>query len=221
VNGVVSIVAVGIAFDTPCVNVPAGEPITIAFDNQDAATQHNLQIYPSADQVSADAALTQNEVITGPATTEYQVPALDAGTYYFQCDIHPNMNGAWNVIEGGATGATGGGGATGPAGGTGATGATGATGGGVTVTALGLAFDTSTIELPADTPSTITFDNQDAGVQHNIAIYADDTLAENLFRGDLVTGPNTVEYAIPALPAGEYYFQCDVHPTMHGTVLVQ
>ena len=34
------------------------------------------------------------EVITGPdATTQIVVPALDAGTYYFQCDIHPDMNG--------------------------------------------------------------------------------------------------------------------------------
>ncbi len=216
VDGVVSITAQGIAFDATCVNAPAGEPTTIAFDNQDAQTQHNVQIYPSADDVSADSAITQNEILTGPATTEYDVPALDAGTYYFQCDVHPTMNGAWNVVEaGGATGATG------ATAGTGATGSTGGTGSAVTVTALGVAFDTSTIDLAANTPSTITFDNQDAAVQHNIAIYADDTLAENLFRGDLVTGPNTVEYAIPALEAGEYHFQCDVHPTMHGTVAVQ
>lgn len=215
VDGVVSIIALGIQFDAPCVNVPAGEAITIAFDNQDT-TQHNVQIYPSADEVSADSAITQSEIITGPATTEYAVPALDAGPYYFQCDVHAQMHGAWNVGEGG--------GATGSTGATGGTGATGSTGGGsaVTVTALGVAFDTSTIELAANTPSTITFDNQDATVQHNIAIYADATVAENLFRGELVTGPKTVDYAIPALAAGEYYFQCDVHPgLMHGTVAVQ
>ncbi len=34
-----------------------------------------------------------------------------------------------------------------------------------------------------------------------------------------MTGPATAEYAVPPLPAGEYYFQCDVHPTMNGTVV--
>jgi plastocyanin len=90
----------------------------------------------------------------------------------------------------------------------------------LTVVAAALAFDTSTIELPADTATTITFDNQDSGVQHNISIYRDETLSEVLFQGELITGPGVVEYAIEALPAGEYYFQCDVHPTMNGTVVV-
>ena len=44
-----------------------------------------------------DSALAQlpfiGEQITGIATTTYNVPALAAGTYYFQCDIHPNMHG--------------------------------------------------------------------------------------------------------------------------------
>ncbi len=101
----------------------------------------------------------------------------------------------------------------------------GTTGGGgagaaVTVTAQNIAFDTATINLPAGTASTITFDNRDAGTQHNIAIYTDSSLSENLFRGDLVTGPGTMDYAIPPLDPGTYYFQCDVHPTMNGTVVV-
>ncbi len=221
-NGAVDIVAQGIAFDTPCVNVPAGQAITIRFDNKDSGTPHNVQIYPSADQISADAALTQDDIITGPDTTEYQVPALDAGTYYFQCDVHPTMNGTWNVGGGGATGATGATGASGAGGATGATGASGGTGGGgaITVTAMNLAFDTDTIHLPANTEVTITFDNQDAATQHNIAIYTDSSATENLFRGDLLTGPGTIDYTIPALDPGTYYFRCDVHPTMNGTVVV-
>ncbi len=86
--------------------------------------------------------------------------------------------------------------------------------------AADLAFDTDTIELAPDVENTITFDNQDAGTPHNIAIYTDDSLSESLFVGDLVTGPDTVEYTIPPIPAGEYYFHCDVHPTMSGTVVV-
>jgi plastocyanin len=91
----------------------------------------------------------------------------------------------------------------------------------VTVVAAGLAFDTSTIELPAETPSSIAFDNQDAGVQHNISIYQDDTSSEILFGGEVITGPASIEYAIDPLSAGEYFFRCDVHPTtMTGSVVV-
>ncbi len=110
------------------------------------------------------------------------------------------------VTAGGAVGEGGaGGGAAGPR---------------IEVKAQGIAFDTDRLELPAETPVTIAFDNQDAGVQHNIAIYADDTLAEVLFKGELITGPARIEYVVPPLPAGEYYFHCDVHPNMNGVVVV-
>ena len=220
VSGVVELAALGIAFDASCVEVPAGEPFTIAFGNEDDGVPHNVAIYPSADDLANP--LFRGENVTGVDSVEYQVDALDEGEYYFQCDVHPTMNGTWTVGEGG-----GGGGTTGP---TGATGSTGGDGGGgnggggggeaVTVTAQNVAFGTDTIELPADTESTITFDNEDAGVQHNIAIFTDDSLSENLFRGDVITGSDTIDYPIPPLEAGEYYFHCDVHPDMNGTVVV-
>jgi plastocyanin len=31
--------------------------------------------------------------VTGPITVTYDVPALSAGSYYFQCDVHASMNG--------------------------------------------------------------------------------------------------------------------------------
>ena len=92
--------------------------------------------------------------------------------------------------------------------------------GGVTVVAANIEFDTDTIELPADAPTPITFDNQDAGTPHNIAIYTDDSLDESLFVGEIVTGPVDDGLRGPALPEGEFYFHCDVHPNMSGTVVV-
>ena len=88
------------------------------------------------------------------------------------------------------------------------------------MTAQNLAFDTDTISLPAGQQTSLTFKNADAGVQHNLAIYTDDSLSNNLFRGDLVTGPGQATYQIPGLDAGTYYFHCDVHPTMSGSVTV-
>jgi plastocyanin len=93
-------------------------------------------------------------------------------------------------------------------------------GGGLTVTAKSLAFDTDEIDLPAEQPTTITFDNEDAGVPHNIAIYNDDSLSETLFQGEQFPGVASREYRIPPLGPGTYYFHCDVHPTMNGSVVV-
>jgi plastocyanin len=96
----------------------------------------------------------------------------------------------------------------------------GPAGPGVTVVAQNTAFEPTSIALPASQEASITFENRDPGIQHNIAIYRDETLAEELFNGDLITGVESTEYAVPPLEAGEYPFICIVHPTMTGTVSV-
>jgi plastocyanin len=223
----VTVVAQSLAFDTEEIGLPPDAPSTITFENQEAGVQHNISIY---EDDSLSNALFTGDIITGPDTIEYGVPPLQPGQFYFHCDVHPNMNGTVVVGDdgGGQTGGTGAtGGQTGATGGTAATGPTGSTGDGgggsvepSTVVASGIAFDTGEISIPAGAPATLTFDNQDAGVPHNISIYEDDTLAADLFVGDLITGPDTIDYSIPALDGGEYYFQCDVHPNMNGTVAV-
>ncbi|HZD79089.1 MAG TPA: cupredoxin domain-containing protein [Actinomycetota bacterium] len=194
------LVAKDIAFDQTKLSAPAGKGFTIAFDNQDAGLQHNVQIFDNKD-FSGDPVF-DGELTTGPEQIDYEVPALDAGTYYFRCVVHPSqMTGELDVVEGG--GGAGGGGPT------------------VTVSAKDIQFDTSQIELPADTPATIHFQNDDAGIQHNIAIFpSEKDLQDPVFRGDLVTGPGAVDYQIPPLKPGTYYFHCDVHPTMNGKVVV-
>lgn len=76
------------------------------------------------------------------------------------------------------------------------------------------------IEARAGAALTVAFANEDDGVPHNVAIYTDDTAEESLFVGDLVEGPTTVTYDVPALEAGSYHFRCDVHPQMDGTLEV-
>ncbi|HXJ67046.1 MAG TPA: cupredoxin domain-containing protein [Actinomycetota bacterium] len=87
----------------------------------------------------------------------------------------------------------------------------------IAVTASGLKFDQSTLTAPAGTKFQIAFDNQDPD-DHNVAIYDGST---NLFRGEIFGGPKSVTYDVPALPAGTYKFQCDVHTYMNGTFVVQ
>ncbi len=95
-----------------------------------------------------------------------------------------------------------------------------AEGGGTAVSAANVAFSTDTLELKADTKETIPFKNEDTA-EHNIAIYEDDSAAKELFKGDIIPGGQEITYEVPALPKGEYYFQCDVHPAMNGTVTVK
>ncbi|MGA9160658.1 MAG: cupredoxin domain-containing protein [Actinomycetota bacterium] len=225
-GGTVAVVAQGVAFtEGDCIQATPGDAFSIEFDNKDTGTQHNIEVFSGSDPTGDT--IFQGDILTGPDQATYDIPALDAGTYAFNCVVHPTvMIGEIQVGGagggGGQTGATGGGGA----GQTGATGGGGGQGGGggastTTVTASGVAFDTSTIDLPAGEASTIHFVNQDSGVQHNIAIFPSaDDLANPLFRGDLLTGPGETDYAIDPLQAGEYYFHCDVHPTMNGTVNV-
>ncbi len=200
---VVTLAAANIAFEPTSLTIPAGEAFTLQFHNQDANTQHNVQIFD--DPTFAGTPVFNGALITGVRQTGYEVDPLEAGAYFFRCEVHPTMTGEMQAVP------SGGGGGTGP-GGPGA-------GGGETVVAQSLAFDTATIELEP-VPTTITFENRDAGVQHNIAIFSDSSLGDELFNGELITGPATVEYAVPALPPGEHYFQCDVHPNMSGAVVV-
>lgn len=81
-------------------------------------------------------------------------------------------------------------------------------------------FDSGCLAAPAGKPFTVALANHDAGVPHNLAIYADQTAGKPLFHGDLVTGPTSITYHVGPLPAGRYFFRCDLHPQMQGAMRV-
>jgi plastocyanin len=91
----------------------------------------------------------------------------------------------------------------------------------LSITAEASMFSTDCLAAPAKKAFTIAFENKDAGVPHNVAIYTDSDAKTALFTGDLVTGPDSTTYEVGALDAGTYFFRCDVHPTtMTGTFIV-
>ena len=93
----------------------------------------------------------------------------------------------------------------------------GGAGGAVQISALNIAFEQTSVTAPADAPFTIHFNNKEA-VPHNVDVK--DSSGASKFKGDIVTGPKEVDYQVPALPAGDYTFVCDVHTNMTGTLKV-
>jgi plastocyanin len=87
------------------------------------------------------------------------------------------------------------------------------------ITATNLEFDKDCLAAPAGQPFEIVFENADSGQQHNVAIYPDG--GDPIFRGEIFGGGETVTYEVPAIPAGTYRFQCDVHPQMMGPFIVE
>jgi hypothetical protein len=106
------ITAQGTAFDTRCLAAPADQPFEILFNNEDEGLPHNVAIYTDS---SASESLFIGETFPGPDDRTYPVDPVEAGDYFFRCDVHPTqMTGTFVVAEegggGGGGGGTGGGG---------------------------------------------------------------------------------------------------------------
>ena len=84
------------------------------------------------------------------------------------------------------------------------------------LTASGLKFDKATLDVPSDTGFDLVLHNQDS-VQHNVSIYTDAGHSQRVFGGDFANNGTHV-YHVQALAPGTYYFQCDLHPDMKGTI---
>ena len=90
---------------------------------------------------------------------------------------------------------------------------------GPTIVAKDMKFQTTSVEVKAGTNVTVHFDNQDSA-PHNVAIYKDASASEKISVGDVVSSSKK-DQVVPALAAGSYFFRCDVHTNMTGTLLVK
>jgi len=63
--------------------------------------------------------------------------------------------------------------------------------------------------------------NDDPNIDHNFAIYDGPDRRQRLFVTGRFSGAPTRTDTPPPLPAGKYYFQCEVHrPAMSGVFIV-
>jgi plastocyanin len=87
----------------------------------------------------------------------------------------------------------------------------------LTISSKDLKFSTDTLQAPAGKPFQIVYDNQEAA-PHNVAIYTDESASTKIFAEEPFSGPKVVTYNVPALEAGSYFFRCDIHTDMKGTI---
>jgi plastocyanin len=94
-GGTIEITAEDMSFDANVIQATAGEAFTVTFVNNDAMP-HNISFYME----EGGEEIVVGDVINEGETVEVEVPALDAGEYFFVCDVHPaEMTGSL-VVEG-------------------------------------------------------------------------------------------------------------------------
>jgi plastocyanin len=87
------------------------------------------------------------------------------------------------------------------------------------VHAAGFAFTPRSLTAAANTPLSVEFFNDDAGVRHGFNV-ATSATATPSFSAPIIAGVSREKLTIPALPAGTYVFYCPIHPSMTGTLTV-
>ena len=200
----------------PTMVVPAGQTVHIREHSDDVIHSFYIRDF-----------LFKRDVVPG-RTNEFDFEVQQPGTYSGQCAefcglghaqmlftvkaVTPAEFSAWVKAEQAKAAATPPPAASGAAAGT-----------VIKLVAKDIKFDLSSLTAPANQPFTIEFTNDDA-VPHNVAIFqGTNANGTNVFRGQIFAGPGkSMTYRVPALPAGAYYFHCDVHPAqMFGTLTVK
>jgi plastocyanin len=88
-TAVIYLKAQNTAFNRSTISVPAGAAVTIHFTNDDSGIPHNFAAYTTS---AATTTIFKGTIITGVSTTIYNFTAPSTpGTYFFRCDVHPNM----------------------------------------------------------------------------------------------------------------------------------
>ncbi len=95
----------------------------------------------------------------------------------------------------------------------------------VTIVARDFAFGIDRISVEENRPVVITFENEDDGIPHNWSLYESEDASrsgsEPIAGSAIADGPLVQKITFDPPPSGSYYFICDVHPNMAGTLVVR
>jgi len=198
----VALSAKNLAFNPPNLTLPPGDA-TIDFKNEDTAP-HNVHIFDGPDANAPS--LFAGEIVNPGASATYKVTGLKAGsTYFFRCDVHPAQMTGKVTVAAPSTSAAGGKVSTGP----------------ILLGAANTAFAKSQLDIAANTPTKVILKNADSAPHNFDIISGPPPYAKPAEQPQLAQPGASVTYDIPGLPAGQYQFQCDIHPgNMKGTLTV-
>jgi mono/diheme cytochrome c family protein len=100
-SATLQIVAQGIAWDRSALTAFANVPLTLTVDNRDSGQIHNFALY-EGEEPGGDL-ITSTALETGPIVQTLEFGPLEAGGYYYNCEVHPQMEGVLTaVVEGAA-----------------------------------------------------------------------------------------------------------------------
>jgi plastocyanin len=77
-----TIVGDDLEFDVETLTVPAGQEVTITFENREDLVAHNLRVIAGDEEF-------KTETETGPKTQTLTFTVAEPGTYEYICDVHP------------------------------------------------------------------------------------------------------------------------------------
>lgn len=97
----VTIVAESIQFDLSVLTFPTETEVEVTFDNQDAGIPHTFTVWQSENAASTKSEpgkIADTGLFNGVAEKVLTFTTPGPGTYYFNCIVHPFMNGDVEVV---------------------------------------------------------------------------------------------------------------------------
>jgi len=91
--------------------------------------------------------------------------------------------------------------------------------GDLTITAAEMEFSTDALTAQAGGEIVVTFTNNDT-VPHNFSVYTEEG-GDVIATGEIINEGQSDEVNLGELAPGTYYFVCDLHPEMNGTLTVE
>ena len=205
-------------FDKAALEAPPNSSVTFEFKNA-GKVKHNLHFLDKAGGATL-APGGEGKIIDGGQSEPISFKTPAAGSYYFQCDLHPDqMKGTFTVKEGAPVpGAAGGGQQAGG-------GARAPAAGGPALVATDNKFDKPTLEVAANSAISVAFKNN-GKAPHNLRFLnaaGGKNLADGSGEEGKIVKPGESETLTFKTPGpGTYYYQCDFHPTeMNGKLTVK